>query len=181
MNLPVLVNRETALGCFTAREVVGANSSLLNEERQSYVNLARLLDKSRDEYLTAVAYIKLDKGMDLSECELDRVWGNRSFYYHKIADHLENCVNALRRVWRLMVFSLKLKGKEDIYNSAKLKDIRDLIEHLDRDINRGLSGYSFIIVEDDCKSFSFGNYVMTFDELVMLIDDFYAIWEEYMN
>lgn len=131
---------------------LAGGGSGFSEQLQSYRSLfARLVDKAVKEYLLARKYAVLTVDNSL-EGEEGVFFGDFPVYYHIIANYLEDCIATTRRLFRyfdrikteLPVDKTTRRYIESL--ESEIKDIRDVVEHLDKDIHAGKKEKSQVAV-----------------------------------
>ena len=112
-------------------------------------------------------------------------------YIFLAMDHLENCINSVRRLFNLFdrIKSIKKnpftidKVLRKLINSnfSKVKDVRNFIEHIDEDIQKGIITKSQPIalkINEDASKVSIGESELSLIDLSILINKFYVIGSE---
>ena len=185
--MPNLSELERLQGALTLRVVFtqtdvefGRKTALL---RRIFV---RLIDKSISEYQEA------RKALDLQVQESKRSTKEmqetgRIIYMFSFSDHMENCINSVRRLLRLLERINSEKDAPIIPRDKKrflssqgkrLIDLRDAFEHMDERIQRDEIGYDEAIMiklgsSDD--RVEIGPYQVTFLELSGIIKKLHEI------
>lgn len=128
----------TVVGCFLAASLAGGLKGRSRETKACLPVLARLIDKSKTEYLIArEAVIEEEKEGKLTYEEIMKRGNGQYLYTCTIINHLENCINAISRIYKL----LEILPKECSYSPDRnINAIRNAIEHMEDRISRSLSG-----------------------------------------
>lgn len=112
-------------------------------------------------------------------------------YIFSAIDHLENCINSIRRLFYLFdhikgnkenpfIIDKILRKSISSYFS-QIKDVRDLIEHIDKDIQKGTIKDDQPIalkINENASKVSIGEYELSLLDLATLITKFYEIGSE---
>lgn len=123
-------------GSAISRFLVGSMGGAYEPDMERYFSLlGRLIDKARHEYAAA-------RSSALTESSED------SIYTAEIINHLENCINALVRVYK--IFSQI--GSVGVSMQKSVSDVRNRIEHMDEDIAEGKTGATSLNISSDAKS-----------------------------
>lgn len=148
-------------------------------------NLVRLVDKANYEYMLARSAI-LDQIAE-SQRPSDQMLKGRIIYMFGFTNHMENCLNAVRRVIGLLEVlrsDLSAPVQDRITrrlvdaHAAPLIDIRDILEHMGSAVNADeiQDGQAVILsLGSDESSVCIGPYKMSFASLSTII---YAIHSE---
>jgi hypothetical protein len=146
----------------------------------------RLMDKSITEYQEART--ALDLQVQESKCPRKEMQETgRIIYMFSFSDHMENCINSVRRLLRLLERINSDKDAPTIARDKKrflssqgkgLIDLRDAFEHMDERIQRDEIGHDEAIMvklggSDD--RVEIGSHQVTFLELAGIISKLYEL------
>ncbi len=114
---------------------------------RAYAVASRLVDKARTEYLEAKESIEAEEAeRKMSYEEILKRNEGQFMYTATIINHLENCVNAVARIHKL----LPLLNSEYVPANAKnMADIRNTIEHIEERIARAVEGPASLYFLED--------------------------------
>lgn len=148
--------------------------NVLDKNGQLYLRLlCRLVDKAFYDYLSASEYL-------LEELKTK----NKLAYRFSIIDHLENCINALGRA--ISVFNCS-KGRSSIghlisrdtkrkIERLSVSEIRNDIEHIDKDIQKGLWQKGlFLDVDEEYKNICINNHCIALTDLVYALEQYHQL------
>jgi hypothetical protein len=155
------------------------NGSLSQSASLIRRNLVRLVDKAVYEYSNARQAI-LDQ-MQESQRSYEEMLGGRVIYMFGFTDHMENCLNAIRRVLDLLQHlradisapaqdRLKRRLIESL--SGSLVDIRNTFEHVGSAINNNEFGDGSMVVlgyGEDQHSVCIGNHTLSFHSIATIL------------
>lgn len=170
------LTKKKAVGAYLLSSLIGSDSNL-NQKFILYRKLfVRLADKAIYEYSMA------------REAVIDQVKNkDDSIYIVSIINHLENCINSLRRLFylfdrlkNLISFDRMLRRLVDSKNKH-IKDIRDSIEHTDGLIFKGeiSKGQTIMLdISEDSSEIMIVNEKISTNDLFNLIKQFYEIARE---
>lgn len=160
--------------------VLGGFDSVLDKNGRLYLRLlCRLVDKAFNEYLLAREYL-------LEELKSK----DKLAYRLSIIDHLENCFNALNRAISVFNFSKKNSTIGSIVsrdtkrkiNKLNISQIRNTIEHIDKDIKKGLWKKGlFLDVDDEYKKICINDNCITLVNLVYILEQYHQLVLEIFN
>ena len=164
--MPELKNlKPSLLGCYLTGSLIGLYSSKDKKLDLSLRLATRLLDKAVKEYLMVRDLVLLaatENAMTFEEIE-KRGEGQ---YLHEIGitNHIENCINALGRIYLLM------PGSDSSSSSPKIREMRNMVEHMDEKINRGVTGPIGLDISEDATHIEifFRNKKNTHEEVLSL-------------
>lgn len=123
-------------GSAISRFLSGSLGGAYEQDMEKYFSLlGRLIDKARHEYLAARNAAVLES----STSSIETI---------EIINHLENCINALARVYK--IFSQI--GSVGVSMQKSVSDVRNRIEHMDEDIAEGKTGVTSLNISSDAKS-----------------------------
>jgi len=160
--------------------ILGGFDNVLDKNGQLYLRLlSRLVDKAFDEYLLAREYI-------LEELKVQ----NKLVYRFSIISHLENCINALNRAISVFHFSknhtaigrLVSRNTKRKIQRLDVSKIRHTIEHIDKDIQKGLWQKGlFLDVDDKYKNICINNNCISLAMLVDILEQYHQLGLEIFN
>ncbi|MFA7169725.1 MAG: hypothetical protein WC178_02620 [Candidatus Paceibacterota bacterium] len=155
---------------------------------QAYLRiLCRLIDKSFEEYCMAKKYL---------ENEIET--GDKLDYRFQAIGHLENCINAMNRVAKvvnILINGMKITNKDRSEEVIKkecniidfvsnltvekvrgysVSDIRNRLEHIEQDIYQDeLKGTLCLVVSDDYREICINNKTITIIDLALMIEAYH--------
>jgi hypothetical protein len=177
---------------FLVCQLIGTGTNF-PEKLESYrINLARLIDKAINEYLEARDYVLAEIDEPKRSIE-DMTKNGRYVYVHFIANELENCLMSTRRIFRY--FERIKSDKNAPYMDKVLKrqleslesdirEIRDLIEHLDKDIHEGkkkLNESVMPVLNSDATEIKLLSNSLKTEALALVIRKFHGFAYEFME
>lgn len=136
--------KPSAMGCYIAGSIIGASQSRTRKEDNLLKVAARLIDKARFEYLCTREAIQeeVDEGL-LSYEQIEKRGQGQFIYTPVIINHLENCINAISRIHKLLQLNTNHRGI--------LTKIRNSIEHADERIREGTTGPLALDISEDAS------------------------------
>lgn len=149
---------------------------ITDKEQRYYRMFIRLINK-------AVTNYQLARKSVLASVSNERRISSIVFDF---VDHMENCLNAVRRLYGVLGRARREKGgglttdrtqfKAISQYSKKSKELRDAIEHLDEYIQQDKwAGSVALTISDDDKHFGICGHSISFDELAQVIQKFHEI------
>jgi hypothetical protein len=152
-----------AVASFLVSSLVGLIQKKSPEINKFSTISARLIDKAKNEYILArEKIIEEEKEGKLTHEEIENRDKGQYFFTCLIIDHLENCLNAISRIYKL--FRLLPSG----YNSPQVKSIkavRNTIEHMDARISDAVGGSLSLNISEDALSIEIANDILSLDDL----------------
>jgi hypothetical protein len=136
---------------------------------------ARLIDKAIFEYQMARDHLLSQ--VEEAQRPVEELKKSRMFYMDGFTNHLENCINAIGRLFRLLEKLLSEQVDPPIprtlrrmlqANSSSLVSVRNTMEHIDDVIQRGEleeGTAGMILLGKDQESAIIGGYSISFYEL----------------
>lgn len=166
------------ISAFATENDISPNAALMRK------NIVRLVDKAVFEYSHARQAI-LDQ-MAESKRPYEELVKGRIIYMFGFTDHMENCVNATRRVLGLLE-NLRSDSSAPAQDriirrlvdahSDPLVNIRNTLEHMGDAINKGEIGEKqpvFLGLSDDQESVSIGGHNLSFGSLAIILKGLHA-------
>jgi len=141
--------KPSATGAFLLTSLVGLDANKTKDEISCLSVIARLIDKTRVEYLMArEAAIAEEKEGKLTYDEIIKRNEGQYLFTCTIINHLENCLNALSRIYKLHKL---LTPKNQFLTSQKqsVNKIRNNIEHIEDRIARSIPGSRSLNISED--------------------------------
>lgn len=136
-----------ATGCFLASCLAGVDALKSEKDRKYITVLSRLIDKAKNEYIWArEAALAEEKETGLTYEEILTRDSGQYIYTCTIINHLENCINALSRIYKIV---RKLNFDIDNKQDKAITDVRNCIEHMDKEIHAGISGPVCLNISED--------------------------------
>ncbi len=155
------------------------NGSLSQNAALMRRHVIRLIDKAIFEYTLARQAV-LDQIAE-SERPYEELLTGRVIYMFGFTDHMENCINATRRLLALMQYLRsdlssppqdKIKGRLIDAHASPLIDIRDTLEHMGEKISKDeiLDGHPVVLsLGDDQASVQLGRHAISFLSLAIIL------------
>jgi hypothetical protein len=146
----------------------------------------RLVEKALREYCEARNVI-LEVVAEVSDKGKKPKQNAQLTFVFLFADHMETCIDAIRRIYRLIDGILKIKEdsalvpkelrKLVLTNYKSIKGIRNTVQHLDRDIRDGiLPGKPIMLaVNDDADGIIISSREMKFNQIAMVLERMHEI------
>lgn len=134
--MPDISNLEPgAVACFLAHSLAGLTQKKSRDVQAFAVLAARLIDKAKNEYGAArdAATAEENEGRLSFEEIMERNNG-QYFFTCAIMNHLENCINAVSRIYKL--FKL-LPNRYASLSRNTVTKVRNAIEHMDEKVALG--------------------------------------------
>ncbi len=159
---------------------LGGFDNVLDKNGKLYLRLlCRLVDKAFEEYLSAREYL-------LEELKTK----NKLAYRFSAISHLENCINALNRAISVFGFAkshskinhLVSRNTKRKIQRLNVSDIRNAIEHIDKDIQKGLWQKGlFLDVDEEYKNIYINTNCISIVNLVYILEQYYQLVLEIFN
>jgi len=173
IQIPV-VSRDGSLVKRLSIVVSGDLDGVLDKESRLYLRLlARLVEKSFDEYMVAKEYL-------IEEIKTK----NKLAHRFNIINHLENCINAINRA--IKTFNSAIKADESCINNfvsantiKKIKklnvsSIRNRVEHIDEDIyKKKFKTGLFLDVDDEYRKICISGKCLLLSDLASTIENYH--------
>lgn len=138
--------KPSAMGKFLAASIVGIYQEKGKKTELIFAVSARLIDKARHEYTRAREAVLAEEAETAMSFEEVNTRGQGQFLYGAIiTNHLENCINALGRIYTTLKEST---GP----TSPTVKNMRDMVEHMDEKIRKGVYGPISLDISEDASS-----------------------------
>jgi hypothetical protein len=147
-------------------------------------NVVRLVDKAVSEYSFARQYL-LDQIAESQRNEKELLQG-RIIFMFGFVDHMENCLNATRRILELLQW-LRADATAPMQDRIQrrlveahvepLIEIRDLLEHMGEAINGNRIGDHepvVLVLGDDEETVRIGKYSLSFSSLATILRAFHC-------
>jgi len=174
------LTEKKAVGSYLLSSLVGSNSNLGPNFILYRKLFVRLADKAIYEY-SIVREAVIDQINDK----------DGGIYIVPIINHLENCINALRRLFCLFKYIKSVKQNyffidRNLRRSIdikfhQIKGLRNLIEHMDEKILKGgiKKGQTIALdISEDASEIMIGDIRLSTTDLSNLIKSFYAIAQD---
>lgn len=163
--MPEIFVDGSAIPRFLTVSLIGA----FDETNSRYfVLLGRLIDKARNEYTYArEAAQEEERESGMTFAQIERRNKGQFFYTVTLINHLENSLNALSRIYKIL---RQIKYEYTSPIDTSVKDIRDMIEHMDRDIALAKSGSVSLNISKDARHIEILNSSLCLDELAEEIE-----------
>lgn len=168
------INTDASLTSRLLPVILGGFDDVLDDQGKLYFRLlCRLVDKAANEYANAREYM-------IKEIENK----DRLRYRFIIIDHLENCVNAISRAAKALKSAVKRKSNlldyisketlQEIIDDRKIREIRNRIEHIDEDIQKGeFQGGLFLDIDKSYRKICINQRCITLHDLVSIIEKYH--------
>jgi len=146
----------------------------------------RLVEKALHEYSEARNAI-LDVVAEITEKRKRSKQSARLGFVFLFADHMETCIDSIRRIYRLMDGIIRTKEDSTLVpkelrrlvltNRGSITDIRDTVQHLDQDIRDGIpSGKPIMLaVNDNADGIVISSHEMRFSQIAMVLKKMHEI------
>lgn len=175
------INRDAPLVTRLLPIVMVGVDGILDKKSQLYFRLlARLIDKSFDEY--SIAKECIDKEIETE---------NKLAYRFDIINHLENCISAIHRAIKILRISenekcnlLEFISKDTLERIKKynVSHIRNRIEHIDEDIQEDkFQGKLFLDVDENYEKMCINEKYLPLNDLALIIEDYHKAVLEICN
>jgi hypothetical protein len=182
--MPDLSHLETLIPNLMTAVMAFEGKNLTKKERLYVRIFVRLIQKAINEY-------KLTR-----ECVIDQVEdmkrGGEHLFIFGIINHMEDCINATRRLFALLK---SVKGErggglridrqlrkriEKPLNDVKI--IRHFVEHIDEKIQKGeTTGPVMLDISDDDERIEIAGYSMRFEDLARLLERFHELAKQWLD
>jgi hypothetical protein len=181
--MPDLSGLPPLLPGLIATVLVSEGVYLTERERLYYRVFLRLADKAVREYMWAREAV-------IAETKRFRK-GGQEFHVVSFMDHIENCINACRRLYALLECVKtengglpieRIKRRVVEAHFEELKNVRVAIEHVDEKIQNGeiTTGIMPSFTDDD-KSLKMLGHTMRFCDLAAVLTKFNEIGRDWME
>lgn len=156
--------------------VIGFKAEHLSVKEHGYYRVfIRLVDKAIRNYLKAREAILTE----ISE-------GTQVFTLFSFVNYMENSLNAIRRLYRVLSAVKNEKDKRLTVNRLdrraleasvdEIKDVRNIFEHIDEKIQNGeLVGPVMLAISDDDKKVEISGYSISFDCIARVLRQFHKL------
>ena len=115
----------------------------------------------------------------------------RYIYFVDFDYHMENCLNAVRRLYYLLDFAKSERGGLRIDRTLKRKinahrkkivNIRGAVEHIEKELRKkdNVSPIMLMVSEDD-ESVIIAGYSLQFENLAQLLIDFHTMAKQWLD
>lgn len=164
--MPDLSNLQPSVtGCYLASSLVGFKEGVSVELHKTFPVMARLVDKAIYEYiLTYELATEEEKEGKMSYEKLMKRNKGQFFYATSITNHLENCINAICRVYKVIDFVIK-KEKVLVAGREDTDKMRNTIEHIHGRILRSIKGSTSLNISEDGLSFEIAGETLMMKDL----------------
>ncbi len=155
--------KPSVVGHFLLTSLAGFDKKHTKKTMACLSVLSRLIDKAIYEYSIArETVIKDEKENKLTYEEIMNRNDGQYMYVCPIINHLENCINALSRIFKL----LKLLPKEyTLAHQRKIDDIRNTIEHMDERISSSRQGSLSLNISEDALSVEITGQIIKLEDI----------------
>ncbi len=141
--------KPSVTGAFLLTSLVGLHKNKTQDEVSCLSVIGRLIDKARVEYLMArEAAINEEKEGKMTHDELIKRNEGQYFFVCTIINHLENCINALSRIYKLHKL-LTPKNQFLTTQKQKVNRIRNHVEHIEDRIANSTPGPRALNISQD--------------------------------
>lgn len=154
--------KDKALSSFIAHSLGGAYLHLTEEKRRLLPLMARLVDKSKQEYLYArEAALEEEKESKLPFWKIEIRNKGQYIYAATIINHLENCINAISRIYKSLD-----RLEVNVVPNNSISVIRNNIEHMDERISKeDRSGSVSLNISNDALQLELVNDYLSINDL----------------
>jgi tRNA uridine 5-carbamoylmethylation protein Kti12 len=170
--------------------LTSAGESLTDNEKKFVRVFVRLVEKAKSEYMHVREYVVAGIEEEQRTPE-EMARDGRPLYVIDIADQMENCLNAVHRLYKLLdAAKSKRKGlqidrllrrKLSVhYNSIKI--IRGAVEHIENKIQAGwVSGPVMLFLSDDGEKVTIANDSLRLCDLAKIIREFQKLAIQWLD
>lgn len=143
-------------------------------------NFVRLVDKALREYSEAREAILADVAEANRSVKDLKKYGRR-MHFISFTDHIETCINAVARLYRILE-RIKLEKQSPAWprelrrlletKSKSIADIRNAVEHVEKKIQKGEIGLGkpiMLTVSENDEALMVANYEIKFEELALVL------------
>jgi len=174
--------------------IIGFRGDQLTQKERLYIRVfVRLANKALTEYSVARNLVEAEiNEMTRSSEEMER--DGRQLYFLGIVDHMENCINATRRLFHFLdvIKSEKRHGGKLRLDrlirrmieaqSRDIVNIRDCIEHLDEQIQKSEKfGPIMLSFSDDDESIEIADSTIRFVDLALVLKYFHKLSLQWLD
>lgn len=136
----------SAKGVFLAKSIIGGYEKTEEKTQLKLAVSVRLIDKAIHEYSYARNAVLVGEAESaMSYEDINRRGQGQLIYGANITNHLENCINALGRIYATMK-----NGKGSV--SQTVKNMRNMVEHMDEKMRKGVYGPIGLDISEDASS-----------------------------
>jgi len=163
-NMPDISDlKHSVVGYFLLTSLAGFDKHHTKQSIKTLSVISRLIDKAKCEYQTArETAVEEEKENKLTYEEIMKRDSGQYMYTCPIINHLENCINALSRIFKL----IKLLPKEyNFTHQKKIIDIRNTIEHMDERISSSKQGSLSLNISEDALSVEITGEVIKLEDI----------------
>lgn len=179
--------------------VMGFKGAHLTQKEQAYFRLfIRLIDKAIYEY--SIAHDAVISGIEELKRKLKKIpsnlrliiIGNRPLFIFDFVDHIETCLNTIRRLYGLkdaidnerggleQMERLKRKFVEAHFN--ELTDIRGVIQHMDDEIQQGkFKGPVALTISENDEEMEISDRLIRFTDIEGVLSRFHEIAKKWLD
>lgn len=178
--------------------LMGFEGRHLTQNEQKYFRaFIRLVDKALYEYKAArdavVAQINESQGSPRKMVQKGKsiIIGGRQLFIIDFVDHMENCLNAVRRLYGLLDAIKSERGGLEIdrlvrriveAQSKEFEDIRHVIEHMDDKIRSGVfKGPVMLTISDNDMGVEISGHSIRFIDIANMLQRFYEIAKKWLG
>jgi hypothetical protein len=188
--MPDLSHLETLIPGFMTAVLV-ADGKLLTSRERLYVRIfVRLVEKAINEYTKARRHIIAEVEEAQRSAEEMTKHGRR-LYLLGIINHMENCINAARRLFSLLDSVKRERGGLSIDRSLrkrieshyeKIRDIRVAVEHIEGEIQKDAGTKPVMLaLTDDEDGVQIAGYKLKFEDLARLLEHFHELALQWLD
>ncbi len=155
--------KHSVVGHFLLTSLTGFDKKHEKKTMACLSVISRLVDKAKYEYLIArETVIEEEQENKLTYEEIMKRDSGQYMYTCPIINHLENCINALSRIFKL----LKLLPKEyNFTHQKRIVDIRNAIEHMDERITSSKQGSLSLNISEDALSVEITGEIIKLEDI----------------
>jgi hypothetical protein len=190
--MPDISQLETLFPGFMSAMVVTEGKMLTPRERLYIRIFVRLVEKAINEYKKARECIIAQ--VNEAQCDVELVKYPVhviKLYTFGIIDHLENCINAIRRLFKLLYSVKSERGGLSIDRNLRkrieshykeINDIRVAVEHIEGKIQKGVGTKPVMLaLTDDDAGVQITKYKLNFEDLARLIGHFHKLALQWLD
>lgn len=141
--------------------------------------ISRLIDKAIYEYSVArETAIEDEKENKLTYAEIMNRNDGQYMYMCPIINHLENCINALSRIFKLLAL---LPKEYSFAHQKQIVDVRNTIEHMDERISSSRQGSLSLNISKDALSVEITGQIIKLEDIADQIRLLYREMRDFIH
>ncbi|NHZ85487.1 MAG: hypothetical protein GWP19_06360 [Planctomycetia bacterium] len=169
---------------YLASSLISNGEHLLPQENIYLKVFIRLVDKACNEYNSSRELL-LEQ---IDEIKNGEERGYRTIFIFGFWDHIENCINAIKRIYLIFDKIISVRGKLEIDRTERkliknhqtiIKNLRNTVEHIDKEL-QSIDTYT-ISISSTQDGVSISSYEIKFISLFNLLRRFNEIGKKWIN